>query len=141
MLPLPFAWLLAGRAAQGVGLGLTGADDGRGPGPLPEERGAAVIALVSVVSIIGAGVGYPLAALLAGLGGVRAAYGLGLVVTAAALLTAWRSMPEAPEGRFAHVDVAGAVVLAAALFLVLFLAGQSAPRGTARHGRPRSRNA
>jgi hypothetical protein len=45
-------------------------------------------------------------------------------VTAAALLTAWRSMPEAPEGRFAHVDVAGAVVLAAALLLVLFLGGE-----------------
>ncbi|MGP4004863.1 MFS transporter, partial [Streptomyces sp. 8N706] len=32
--------------------------------------------------------------------------------------------PEAPEGRSAHVDVAGAVVLAAALLLVLFLAGE-----------------
>src|SRR3954469_8687713 len=124
VLPLPFAWLLAGRAAQGVGLGLAALMRGVARDPLPEERSAAVIALISVVSIIGAGVGYPLAALLAELGGVRAAYGLGLVVTAAALLTAWRSMPEAPEGRSAHVDVAGAVVLAAALLLVLFLAGE-----------------
>ncbi|WP_405969289.1 MFS transporter [Streptomyces sp. NBC_00988] len=123
-LPLPFAWLLAGRAAQGVGLGLTALMMGVARDHLPEERSAAVIAQISVVSIIGAGVGYPLAALLAELGGVRAAYGLGLVVTAAALLTAWRSMPEAPEGRSAHVDVAGAVVLAAALLLVLFLAGE-----------------
>ncbi|MGW6902366.1 MFS transporter [Streptomyces sp. NPDC054919] len=124
VLPLPFAWLLAGRAAQGVGLGLTALMMGVARDHLPEERSAAVIALISVVSIIGAGVGYPLAALLAELGGVRAAYGLGLVVTAAALLTAWRSMPEAPEGRSAHVDVVGAVVLAAALLLVLFLAGE-----------------
>ncbi|MER5730260.1 MFS transporter [Streptomyces sp. NPDC002138] len=123
-LPLPFAWLLVGRAAQGVGLGLTALMMGVARDHLPEERSAAVIALISVVSIIGAGVGYPLAALLAELGGVRAAYGLGLVVTAAALLTAWRCMPEAPEGRSAHVDVAGAVVLAAALLLVLFLAGE-----------------
>ncbi|MFD7582023.1 MFS transporter [Kitasatospora sp. NPDC059817] len=106
VLPLPFAWLLAGRAAQGVGLGLTALMMGVARDHLPEERSAAVIALISVVSIIGAGVGYPLAALLAELGGVRAAYGLGLVVTAAALLTAWRSMPEAPEDRSAHVDVA-----------------------------------
>ena len=124
VLPLPFAWLLAGRAAQGVGLGLTALMMGVARDHLPEERSAAVIALISVVSIIGAGVGYPLAALLAELGGVRAAYGLGLAVTAAALLTAWRSMPEAPEGRSAHVNVAGAVVLAAALLLVLFLAGE-----------------
>ncbi|MDU0251908.1 MFS transporter [Streptomyces sp. PU10] len=124
MLPLPFAWLLAGRAAQGVGLGLTALMMGVARDHLPEERSAAVIALISVVSIIGAGVGYPLAALLVELGGVRAAYGLGLVVTAAALLTAWRSIPEAPEGRSARVNVTGAVVLAAALVLVLFLAGE-----------------
>ncbi|MED7948794.1 hypothetical protein [Streptomyces sp. BE303] len=31
------------------------------PAHLPEERSAAVIALISVVSTIGAGVGYPLA--------------------------------------------------------------------------------
>ncbi|MEU5078989.1 MULTISPECIES: MFS transporter [Streptomyces] len=124
VLPLPFAWLLAGRAAQGVGLGLTALMMGVARDHLPEERGAAVIALLSVVSVIGAGVGYPLAALLAEFGGVRAAYGLGLAVTAAALLTAWRSVPEAPEGRSAHVDVAGAVVLAAALLLVLLLAGE-----------------
>ncbi|MQY10843.1 hypothetical protein SRB5_09560 [Streptomyces sp. RB5] len=124
VLPLPFAWLLAGRAAQGIGLGLTALMMGVARDHLPEERSATVIALISVVSIIGAGVGYPLAALLAEYGGVRTTYGLGLAVTAAALLTAWRSMPEAPEGRSAHVDVTGAVVLAAALLLVLYLAGE-----------------
>ncbi|CAL9299646.1 hypothetical protein [Streptomyces sp. SudanB182_2057] len=71
-LPLPFAWLLAGRAAQGIGLGLTALMMGVARNHLPEERGAAVIALISVVPIIGAGVGYPLAALLAEFGGVRA---------------------------------------------------------------------
>ncbi|GAA2142316.1 MFS transporter [Actinomadura napierensis] len=124
VLPLPFAWLLAGRAAQGVGLGLTSLMMGVARDHLPEERGAATIALISVVSIIGAGVGYPLAALLAEFGGLRAAYGLGLLVTAIAFLTAWRSMPAAPEGRSAHVNVAGALVLAGGLLLVLFLAGE-----------------
>lgn len=90
---------------------------------LPEDRGAATIALISVVSVVGAGVGYPLAALLAEFGGLRAAYGLGLLVTALALVTAWRSVPAAPEGRSAHVNVAAALVLAGGLALVLFLAG------------------
>jgi MFS family permease len=125
VLPLPFAWLLAGRAAQGVGLGLTALMMGVARDHLPEERSAATIALLSVVSIIGAGVGYPLAALLTEIGGVRAAYGLGLFVTVIAFLTAWRSMPVAPEGRSAHVSVAGALVLAAGLSLVLFLAGET----------------
>ena len=124
VLPLPFAWLLVGRAAQGVGLGLTALMMGVARDHLPEERSAATIALISVVSIIGAGVGYPLAALLAEFGGVRAAYGLGLFVTAVAFLAAWRSIPAAPEGRSAHVNVAGALVLAGGLFLVLFLAGE-----------------
>ena len=124
VLPLPFEWLLAGRAAQGVGLGLTALMMGVARDHLPEERSGSVIALVSVVSIIGVGVGYPVAALLAELGGLRAAYGLGLVVTVAALLTAWLSMPPAPEGRSGNVDLAGAVVLAAALLLVLLLAGE-----------------
>ncbi|WP_285565444.1 MFS transporter [Streptomyces sp. RTGN2] len=124
VLPLPFAWLLVGRAAQGVGLGLTALMMGVARDHLPEERSAATIALISVVSIIGAGVGYPLAALLAEFGGLRAAYGLGLLVTAIAFVTAWRSMPAAPEGRSAHVNVPGALVLAGGLLLVLFLAGE-----------------
>lgn len=73
VLPLPFAWLLVGRAAQGIGLGLTALMMGVARDHLPEKRGAATIALISVVSIIGAGVGYPLAALLAEFGGLRAA--------------------------------------------------------------------
>ncbi|MZD10443.1 MFS transporter [Streptomyces sp. SID5785] len=124
VLPLPFAGLLTGRAAQGVGLGLTALMMGVARDHLPEARSTATIALISVVSVIGAGVGYPLTALLAEVGGVRSAYGFGLLVTAAALLTAWRFLPSAPEGRSAHVNPAGALLLAAALFLVLFLAGQ-----------------
>jgi MFS family permease len=125
VLPLPFAWLLVGRAAQGVGLGLTALMMGVARDHLPEQRSAATIALISVVSIIGVGAGYPLAALLTELGGVRAAYGLGLAVTAIAFLTAWRSIPAAPEGRSAHVDMAGALLVAGGLFLVLFLAGET----------------
>ena len=123
VLPLPFAVLLVGRAAQGVGLGLTALMMGVARDHLPEERGAATIALISVVSIIGAGVGYPLAGLLAEVGGVRLAYGLGLFVTAIAFLAAWRSIPVAPQGRSAHVNAGGALLLAGGLFLVLFLAG------------------
>ncbi|KIF73793.1 MFS transporter [Streptomyces sp. 150FB] len=124
VLPLPFAWLLVGRAAQGVGLGLTALMMGVARDHLPEERSAPTIAQVSVVSIMGVGVGYPLAGLLTEFGGVRAAYGLGLFVTIIAFVAAWRSIPVAPEGRSAHVDIAGALLLAGGLFLVLFLAGQ-----------------
>jgi len=98
VLPLPFAWLLVGRGAQGVGLGLTALMMGVARDYLPEARGAATIALISVASTIGIGVGYPLAGLLTELGGVRAAYGLGVFVTAAAFMAALRSMPSRPQG-------------------------------------------
>ena len=123
--PLPFAWLLVGRGAQGVGLGLTALMMGVARDHLPEDRGAATIALVSVASTIGIGVGYPLAGLLTQLGGVRAAYGLGVFVTAVAFLAAWRSMPDPPVGRSARVDVPGALLLAGGLFLVLLLASET----------------
>ncbi|MEV0578093.1 MFS transporter [Streptomyces sp. NPDC050392] len=90
--PRLLALLLVGRTAQGVGLGLTALMMGVVRDHSPERRIAATIALISVVSIIGAGVGYPLAGLLTQFGGVRAAHGLGLFVTAIAFLAAWPSM-------------------------------------------------
>ena len=123
--PLPFAWLLVGRGAQGVGLGLTALMMGVARDHLPEDKAASTIALVSVASTIGIGVGYPVAGLLTDLGGVRAAYGLGVLVTAVALLAAWRSMPAPPQGRSAQMDVPGALLLAGGLFLVLLPASET----------------
>jgi predicted MFS family arabinose efflux permease len=125
VLPLPFAWLLVGRGAQGVGLGLTALMMGVARDHLPEDQGAATIALISVASTIGIGVGYPLAGLLTELGGVRAAYGLGVFVTAAAFLSALRSMPSPPAERSARLDLPGALLLACGLFLVLLLASET----------------
>jgi MFS family permease len=115
--PLPFAWLLVGRAAQGIGGGQTALMMGVARDHLPEDRGASTIALISVASTIGIGVGYPIAGLLTDLGGVRAAYGLGVFITSVAFLTALRSVPvrqprgspryergDPPEGRSARVD-------------------------------------
>ena len=123
-----FALLLAGRGAQGVGLGLTAlmmatARDSLG------ERATGTIALLSVASTAGIGVGYPLAGLLAQLGGVRAAYALGLVVTAAALVIAVRVLPRAParaNGSAAGVDWAGAALLSAGLVAVLLVTSLNA---------------
>lgn len=120
-----FGWLLAGRAAQGAGLGLTALMMGVARDHLPRQRSASVIALVSVASTIGIGVGYPLAALLAEFGGLRAAYGLGAIVTAVALVTAVVSMPAPPPGRSASVDIPGTVLLAAGLLSVLLVVSET----------------
>ncbi|MCK2217044.1 MFS transporter [Actinomadura sp. ATCC 31491] len=124
--PLPFGWLLAGRVAQGAGLGLPPLMMGVARDHLPPARSGPVIALLSVASVIGIGVGYPLAGLLTELAGLRAAYGLGLLITAVALAAAWRSVPRPPAGRPSAVDVPGAALLGAGLAALLLAISQTA---------------
>jgi predicted MFS family arabinose efflux permease len=117
--PPSFGWLLAGRVAQGTGLGLTALMMGVARDHLPNERSGPTIALLSVASTIGIGVGYPLAGLLTDLAGLRAAYGLGLLITAFALAAAWWSVPQPPAGRASAVDVPGAALLGGGLLALL----------------------
>jgi predicted MFS family arabinose efflux permease len=63
--------------------------------------------------------------LLTDLGGVRAAYGLGLLITALALLAAWRAIPPSPAGRTAALDVPGAALLGAGLLALLLAVSQT----------------
>ncbi|MGP3953887.1 MFS transporter [Streptomyces sp. 7N604] len=121
VVPPSFGWLLAGRVAQGVGLGLTALMMGVARDHLSEQRSGPTIALLSVASTVGIGVGYPLAGLLTDVSELRAAYGLGLVITVAALAAAWWAVPQSPPGRSAVVDVPGAALLGGGL-LVLLLA-------------------
>lgn len=125
VIPLPFALLLAGRAGQGVGLGLTALMMATARDHLDEHRAASTIALLSVASTAGIGVGYPLAGLLTDLGGIRAAYALGLAVTAAALLTAVIVLPTAPVRPAARVDLRGALLLTVALLTLLLVISQT----------------
>ena len=104
---------------QGIGLGLTALMMGVARDHLPADRSPGVIAVVSVASTIGIGIGYPLAGLVTELAGLRAAYGLGLLTSIVALVAAWRYVPAAPPGRRAGLDIIGAVLLAAALVALL----------------------
>ncbi|TDC90075.1 MFS transporter [Nonomuraea deserti] len=115
VVPPSFGWLLAGRVAQGAGLGLPALMMGVARDHLPRQRSGAAIALLSVASIVGIGIGYPLAGLLTSVSGLRMAYGLGLLITATALAAAWWAVPQPPPGRSAAVDVPGAALLSAGL--------------------------
>jgi predicted MFS family arabinose efflux permease len=125
VLPLPFAFLLVGRAAQGSGLGLVVLMMAVARDHLDEQRSARTIALLSVASTAGIGIGYPLSGLLTDLAGVRAAYGLGVVVTAAALLAAVFALPHAPARPSIRLDLRGAILLAIALPALLLVIGQT----------------
>ena len=125
VMSLPFALLLVGRAAQGVGLSLTPLMMATARDHLSERRSASTIALLSVASVAGIGVGYPLAGLLTDLGGIRAAYALGLGITAGALLAAALVMPAAPPRPPSRIDVRGALVLTTALLALLMVISQT----------------
>jgi predicted MFS family arabinose efflux permease len=125
VLPLSFAFLLVGRAMQGSGLGLVVLMMAVARDHLDEQRAARTIALLSVASTAGIGIGYPLSGLITDLAGVRAAYGLGLVITAAALLAAVFALPQAPQRPSARLDLRGAVLLAIALPALLLVIGEA----------------
>jgi predicted MFS family arabinose efflux permease len=121
VVPGPFWLLLAGRAAQGTGLGLTALMMATARDHLADRAGS-TIALLSVASTAGIGVGYPLAGLLTELAGVRAAYALGLAVTAAALAAALLALPADDPARAGRpVDWAGAGLLGGGLVAVLLV--------------------
>jgi predicted MFS family arabinose efflux permease len=125
VLPLPFALLLLGRAGQGVGLGLTALMMATARDHLCEARSASTIALLAVASTAGIGIGYPLSGLLTDVAGIRAAYALGLLVTAAVLVIALIVLPPAPSRAPAGVDLPGAALLSSGLLALLIVISQT----------------
>ena len=124
VVPLPFAVLLVGRGVQGVGLGLIALMMATARDHLSEQRSASTIALLSVASTAGIGVGYPLAGLLTDIWGVRAAYAFGLVIVTLALGVAALVLPQAPQRPASRVDLPGALLLAVALLALLIVSSQ-----------------
>lgn len=125
VLPLPLAALLIGRAAQGCGLALTPLMMASAREHLDRARAASTIAMISVASTVGIGIGYPLAGYLTDLGGIRAAYAAGLAVTLLALVAAARSFPASARPAAAPPDAAASTLLTAGLLVLLFILGEA----------------
>jgi MFS family permease len=119
IVPTSYAVLVAGRAMQGVGMALLPLAIAVARDHLEGERMPRAIALLSVTTVAGAGLGYPLTALVAELGGLPAAYGLGTVLAGATLVMAWRFVPGSDEVAPMRVDWVGAALLSAGLLAVL----------------------
>jgi predicted MFS family arabinose efflux permease len=123
-LPLSYGWLLAGRAMQGLGLGLVPLAIAAARDALPAEDRTRGIALLGVTSAAGLGVGYPVAGLLAEVGGLPAAFGAGALVTLVALVGVALVLPEGPPRPRRRLDVRGAVLLGAGLTPLLLALSQ-----------------
>ncbi|QYJ02722.1 MFS transporter [Nocardioides panacisoli] len=128
-LPLGLGALIAGRALQGVGLGLV-------PLVLAVARDlwegrllASRLGLLSVTTVAGAGLGYPVTGLVAELVGVTGAYWFGTSLLGATLLLAARFLPGSTEGEPQPVDLVGVVLLSGGSVSVLLAISQGGAWG------------
>src|SRR4051812_14236550 len=112
-LSLPYGWLVAGRALMGLGLGLTPLAMATARDVIRDSR--STVALLSVTTIAGVGLGYPLTGVIAQHLSFHAAFGFGAVVSGLALASAAAVMPSSRDRPRHPIDVLGAVLLGAAL--------------------------
>jgi MFS family permease len=124
-LPLSLGWLITGRALQGFGLGLTPLAIATAREALHGERSRSTIAALSITVVAGVGLGYPVAGLVAELGGVHAAFWAGAGVSLAALIASVAVLPPSPASAPRRLDVVGAVLLGAGLAVLLLALGQA----------------
>ncbi|WP_300404107.1 MFS transporter [Nocardioides sp.] len=123
-LPLGYLPLVLGRALQGVGLALVplvlaiARDAYRG---VEQTR---VLALLSVTTVAGAGLGYPVTSLIAAYAGLHGAYVFGSVLVLVTLLRALRDVPADLDVAAQPVDLTGAALLTTGTLSVLLVVSQ-----------------
>ncbi|WP_164519675.1 MFS transporter [Nocardioides ferulae] len=123
-LPTGIGGLLVGRALQGVGLALApltlavARDLWRG------ERLSSRLSLLSVATVAGAGLGYPVTALVAEHAGVAGAYWFGAALVAATFALALRFLPHQAHGESQQVDLTGVALVAVGMVSVLLAVSQ-----------------
>lgn len=118
-LPLGFGALVAGRALQGVGLALVPLAIAIARDHVPTVALPRTVALLSVTTVAGAGLGYPLSAFLAEHGGVAGAYTVGGILTALTLVLAASVLPRGDAGALGPIDWVGAALLSAGMVATL----------------------
>jgi MFS family permease len=114
-LPLGFAFLIVGRGLQGLGLGLTSLAIATARDALPAERSRPAVALLSITTVAGVGLGYPLTGLIAESWGVHAGFWFGAIISALALAAAVLVVPNTRGREKSPLDATGAVLLAVGL--------------------------
>lgn len=121
-LPLGFAAMLTGRVLQGIGLSLTPLAIALARDLFESPTRERAIATLSVTTVAGAGLGYPIASFIVSGYGVAAAYWAGALLSGLTLLVCALVIPSQRDGARERVDLVGAVLLgggAGGLLLVI----------------------
>ncbi len=107
--------LVVGRGLQGFGLGLLPVTMAIARSLFPPAAAGRAIATLSVTAAVGAGLGYPLTALIAQVVDVHAAFWFGAVTVAVALLLVVVVLPARSSATSRAFDVVGMVTLGTAV--------------------------
>ncbi|MFG1811557.1 MFS transporter [Streptomyces sp. NPDC049040] len=118
-LPLGFGFLVAGRGLQGVGLGLVPLAIATARDALSPEQSRPAVALLSITTVAGVGLGYPLTGLITEAMGIHAGFWFGAIISGLALLAAALVVPQAGGRKKQSLDAPGAVLLAVGLASLL----------------------
>lgn len=111
-IPGAFGLLLAGRALQGIGLGLMPLAMSVARDHLPNDRATSAVAVLSITTAAGVGIGYPLSGLCAETIGFHATFWFAAVLTGVVWLLALLTIPSSRHRPRHPVDVCGALLLA-----------------------------
>lgn len=123
-LPLGMGALIAGRAAQGLGLAVAPLTLAVARDVWTGDRLVSRLSLLSIATVAGAGLGYPFTGLVAEHAGIAGAYGMGAVLVGATLLLALRFLPREAHGEPQEVDVASVVLVAVGMVATLLAVSQ-----------------
>ena len=117
-----FAFLILGRALQGFGLGLVPLAISVARDCLPSDRVRPGIAILSITTAAGAGLGYPVTGFIAQQLDYRAGFWFAAIITSIALGLVAMVVPAKSLRASNPLDVAGAILLAIVLAsLLLFI--------------------
>ena len=119
-----FPAFLAGRALQGIGLAIVPMAMAVARDTMPRQRARNGIAILSVTTAVGTGLGYPLTGLLGERYGYQVPFAVAAVVSFIAVVLIWRTVPSFASGRESHLDVPGATLISLALVCLLLAISQ-----------------
>lgn len=124
-----FGLLLAGRALQGLGMGLLPLAIAVARDHLPAKRMRSGVSALSVTTSVGAGLGYPVTGVIAQHLDYRAGFWFAALLSAVALVIVTYVVPAGSSVPRRPLDAAGAVLLCSGLALVLLALSQGVAWG------------
>lgn len=130
-IPGAFGLLLGGRALQGVGVGLMPLAMSIARDHVPGERAPSAVALLSITTATGVGIGYPLSGFCAETIGFHATFILAAVVATVVAVGAFFTIPSSRARTHRPVDLIGASMMSVGVATLVIALSETSSWGIA----------